>query len=210
MFNRDGIFGKKDENAPRTNDPRPVNVTPGLSGGAPARAQAPEAPKSDARYPEPAKAAPRDEQTTGSRLIVGPDIKLKGVEITDCDTLVVEGRVEASMDSRVVQIAEAGVFSGTVSIDVAEIRGRFEGELTARKQLVIYSTGRVSGRIRYGKIRIEEGGEVSGEVSTLAGGAPPVRQTQHTTTGAASESITGSDATTTSAGKQPGKSNAAA
>jgi cytoskeletal protein CcmA (bactofilin family) len=207
MFNRDGIFGKKDENAPRTNDPRPVNVTPGLSGGAPARAQATEAPKSDARYPEPAKATPRDE-TTGSRLIVGPDIKLKGVEITDCDTLVVEGRVEASMDSRVVQIAEAGVFSGTVSIDVAEIRGRFEGELTARKQLVIYSTGRVSGRIRYGKIRIEEGGEVSGEVSTLAGGAPPARQTPHAATGAGSD-ITGSDASAAS-GKQPGKSNATA
>src|SRR5215212_1077501 len=176
MFNRDGIFGKKDENAPRTNDPRPVNVTPGLSGGAPARPQATEAPKPEARHPEPAKAAPRDEQTTGSRLIVGPDIKLKGVEITDCDTLVVEGRVEASMDSRVVQIAENGVFSGTVSIDVAEIRGIFEGELTARKQLVIFSTGRVSGRIRYGKIRIEEGGEISGEVSTLVAPAPARQQ----------------------------------
>ena len=79
------------------------------------------------------------------------------------------------MDSRVVQIAENGVFAGTVSIDVAEIRGVFEGELTARKQLVIYSTGRVSGRIRYGKIRIEEGGEISGEVSTLAAIAPAAR-----------------------------------
>src|SRR2546430_9848763 len=108
-------------------------------------------PKADVRG---GTESPRSGGETVSKLIVGPDIKLKGVEITDCDTLVVEGRVEASMDSRVVQIAEAGVFSGTVSIDVAEIRGRFEGELTARKQLVIYSTGRVSGRIRYGKIRI--------------------------------------------------------
>ena len=102
-----------------------------------------------------------------SRLIVGPDIKLKGVEITDCDTLVVEGRVEASMDSRVIQIAENGVFIGKVGIDIAEIRGRFEGELDARKQLVIRSTGRVSGKIRYGKITIEEGGEISGDVAGL-------------------------------------------
>ena len=205
MFNRDGIFGKKDETPQRTNDPRPVNVTPGLSGGAPARPQPVEAAKPESRYPEPAKAQNRDEQaTTGSRLIVGPDIKLKGVEITDCDTLVVEGRVEASMDSRVVQIAEAGVFSGTVSIDVAEIRGRFEGELTARKQLVVYSTGRVSGRIRYGKIRIEEGGEISGEVSTLTGAAP-TRQTQGSTAG--ESDAAGSDAR---AGKQFGKTGAAA
>jgi cytoskeletal protein CcmA (bactofilin family) len=181
VFNRDGLFGKKDEN-PRS-DLRPVNVTPGLSGAAPAarpqvQPQSPlDTPKPDLRFAETPKAsaAARLEEAAGSRLIVGPDIKLKGVEITDCDTLVVEGRVEASMDSRVVQIAENGVFSGTVSIDVAEIRGVFEGELTARKQLVIFSTGRVSGRIRYGKIRIEEGGEISGEVSTLVTPAP-VRQ----------------------------------
>jgi cytoskeletal protein CcmA (bactofilin family) len=102
-----------------------------------------------------------------SKLIVGPDIKLKGAEITDCDTLVVEGRVEASMDSRVIQIAENGVFVGKVGIDIAEIRGRFDGELTARKQLVIRSTGRVSGKIRYGKVAIEEGGELSGDIGAI-------------------------------------------
>jgi cytoskeletal protein CcmA (bactofilin family) len=190
VFNRDGLFGKKDEN-PRS-DLRPVNVTPGLSGsggGAPLRPQpqpqqqphpqpSAETPRPDLRFTETPKAPVRVEEPAGSRLIVGPDIKLKGVEITDCDTLVVEGRVEASMDSRVVQIAENGVFSGTVSIDVAEIRGTFEGELTARKQLVIYSTGRVSGRIRYGKIRIEEGGEISGEVSTLSSATATSRQSQ--------------------------------
>jgi cytoskeletal protein CcmA (bactofilin family) len=104
-----------------------------------------------------------------SKLIVGPDIKLKGAEITDCDTLVVEGRVEASMDSRVIQIAENGVFIGKVGIDIAEIRGRFDGELTARKQLVIRATGRVSGKIRYGKVAIEEGGELSGDIGALPG-----------------------------------------
>src|SRR6266487_3163237 len=124
-----------------------------------------EAPKADLRGdPEPA----RSSRESVSKLIVGPDIKLKGAEITDCDTLVVEGRVEASMDSRVIQISEHGVFVGKVGIDVAEIRGRFEGELTARKQLVVRATGRVSGKIRYGRVAIEEGGELSGDVAALA------------------------------------------
>jgi cytoskeletal protein CcmA (bactofilin family) len=122
---------------------------------------------------ESSKAPQTQEEPAGSKLIVGPDIKLKGVEITDCDTLVVEGRVEASMDSRVVQIAEAGVFSGTATMDVAEIWGTFQGQLTVRKHLVIYATGRVSGEIRYGKIEIAEGGELSGTVSTLAGAQAP-------------------------------------
>ena len=124
-----------------------------------------ESPKADLRgATEPSRSGGE----TVSKLIVGPDIKLKGAEITDCDTLVVEGRVEASMDSRVIQIAEHGVFVGKAGIDVAEIRGRFEGELTARKQLVIRATGKVSGKVRYGKVAIEEGGEISGDIAALA------------------------------------------
>src|SRR6266704_2616083 len=124
----------------------------------------PEAPKADAReHSRPSRSG----EEAVSKLIVGPDIKLKGAEITDCDTLVVEGRVEASMDSRVIQISEHGVFVGKVGIDVAEIRGRFEGELTARKQLIIRATGKLSGKVRYGKIAIEEGGELSGDIAAL-------------------------------------------
>jgi cytoskeletal protein CcmA (bactofilin family) len=100
----------------------------------------------------------------GSKLTVGPNIKLKGVEITDCDTLVVEGLVEATMDSRVIQISEQGAFKGSAEIDVAEIRGQFNGNLTARQKLVIYSTGKVTGTVRYGKLVIEEGGQLAGEV----------------------------------------------
>jgi cytoskeletal protein CcmA (bactofilin family) len=106
-----------------------------------------------------------------SKLTVGPNIKLKGVEITDCDTLVVEGSVEATMDSRVIQISERGAFKGSAEIDVAEIRGLFEGNLTVRQKLVIYSTGKVSGKVRYGKLVVEEGGQLSGEIEAGTGPA---------------------------------------
>ena len=108
------------------------------------------------------------ENVLGARLIVGPDVKLKGAEILDCDTLVVECRVEATMDSRVIRIADQGSFSGKVSIDIAEIHGFFEGELTARSQLIIHSTGKVSGKIRYGKLVIDEGGELCGDINALS------------------------------------------
>lgn len=159
------MFGKKDENVRREN--RNANLTPGLNYPPTGRSQ-PETSTTNPPPPEPVKPAAKADDAKGSKLIVGPDIKLKGVEITDCDTLVVEGRVEAAMDSRVIQIAERGVFSGTVGIDVAEVRGRFEGELTARKQLVIHSTGRVSGKIRYGKITVEDGGQLSGDVDAIS------------------------------------------
>ncbi len=100
-----------------------------------------------------------------SRLTVGPHIKLKGVEITDCDTLVVEGSVQASMDSRVMQIAEGGAFTGSAQIDEAEIRGEFDGQLTARHKLMLYATAKVKGQIRYGKLVMEEGAQLSGDVA---------------------------------------------
>jgi cytoskeletal protein CcmA (bactofilin family) len=110
----------------------------------------------------PASSAPKENE---SKLTVGPNIKLKGVEITDCDTLVVEGTVEATMDSRVIQISERGAFSGSAEIDIAEIRGKFDGNLTVRQKLVIYATGKVTGKVRYGKVVIEEGGQLSGEIT---------------------------------------------
>ncbi|MDO5692015.1 MAG: polymer-forming cytoskeletal protein [Pseudomonadota bacterium] len=124
---------------------------------------------------------------SGAKLTVGPNIKLKGVEITDCDTLVVEGTVEATMNSRVIQIAEQGAFKGSAEIDIAEVRGVFDGNLTVRQKLVIFSTGKVTGKIRYGKIVIEEGGQLSGDITfgTASGGGdgkPAVKAEPQTAT----------------------------
>ena len=123
-----------------------------------------------------ATAAVTSHERKEAKLVVGPDIKLKGVEISDCDTLIVEGRVEATLDSRVLEITPHGVFQGTIAVDNAEIHGRFEGELTVRKQLVIYGAGKVSGKIRYAKIKVEEGAELSGEISMLDKASAAVRK----------------------------------
>jgi cytoskeletal protein CcmA (bactofilin family) len=165
MFKGDGLFGKRDE-LPRKDlkTAVPGQAAPTPAGPRPMQSE----PARNDSMAAPAPTPARNADGKGSKLIVGPDIKLKGVEITDCDTLVVEGRVEAAMDSRVIQIAEQGVFQGTAGIDVAEIRGRFEGELTARKQLVIHAGGKVTGKIRYGRLAIEEGGELSGDIGTIA------------------------------------------
>lgn len=108
-----------------------------------------------------------------SLLKVGPLIRLKGVEITDCDTLFVEGTVEATMDSRVMEIAPPGRFKGSADIDIAEIHGHFDGTLTVRERLVIHPTGRVTGTVRYGKLCIAEGGQLSGDVGLLSETSPP-------------------------------------
>ena len=158
------FFGRRDNETAG----RPVHAAPAPGPSVPVALQSPAAAAST--KPSPAAAE------NLSRLTVGPNIKLKGLEITDCDTLLVEGKVEANMKSRVIEIAEIGAFKGEAEIEVAEIRGRFEGSLVVRDKLVIHATGRVSGKVRYGKLVIEEGGQLAGEVqtgsATGAGAAP--------------------------------------
>ena len=157
------FFGKRDNDAFTSRNTLGSGIGATGTGGSPSGAVTPSSSvTSPSTAQRQASAVAQDSQ--GSKLTVGPNIKLKGVEITDCDTLVVEGSVEATMDSRVIQISERGSFKGSAEIDVAEIRGSFDGNLTVRQKLVIYSTGKVTGRIRYGKVVIEEGGQLSGEI----------------------------------------------
>jgi cytoskeletal protein CcmA (bactofilin family) len=153
VLQKDGFFRKRDEKRDDSffRPATPANTTPAPAANVAVEPVA--EVKSDARRE--------------AKLVVGPEIKIKGVEISDCDTLVVEGRIEATLDSRVLEITEHGVFQGTIAVDNAEIHGRFEGELTVRKQLVIHATGKCSGKIRYTKIKVEEGAELAGEISML-------------------------------------------
>jgi cytoskeletal protein CcmA (bactofilin family) len=165
MLTRDPFFGRQ----PVTPQPAGTTGTPGTTAqpvthATPAHAHD-VASRDNVRNAPKGAAVNSDAQ--GSQLIVGRNIRMKGVEITDCDTLVVEGHVEATMDSRMIQIAPDGTFAGTVGIDIAEISGAFSGELTVRKCLTIHATGKVSGKIRYHKVVIEEGGEISGEITRL-------------------------------------------
>ncbi len=157
------FFGKRDrDNDALTSRPAPLVGSGTNLSGSPVN---PSSLTAQAGLNAASAAAAPAAKEGGSKLTVGPNIKLKGVEITDCDTLVVEGLVEATMDSRLMQIAEQGEFKGSAEIDIAEIRGVFDGNLTVREKLVIHSTGKVTGKIRYGKIVIEEGGQISGEIS---------------------------------------------
>jgi cytoskeletal protein CcmA (bactofilin family) len=165
MLRSETLFGKRETNTPSS----PLNTASGIVPNGTAGFAKPAAPAGAPATPVAPQATSSNEG--GSKLIVGPNIKLKGVEITDCDTLYVEGRVEATIDSRVIQIAENGAFKGSAEIDIAEIHGEFDGELTVRQKLVIYSTGKVSGKVRYGKVVIEEGGQLAGDIQVGTGSA---------------------------------------
>ncbi|MEE8214191.1 MAG: polymer-forming cytoskeletal protein [Alphaproteobacteria bacterium] len=101
------------------------------------------------------------------RLVIARDVCISG-EITSCDRLIVEGRLEVSLPhARIIEVYPSGFFKGMADVEEADISGRFEGELIARDRLVVRSGGRINGTIRYGRIVIESGGEISGDMQTL-------------------------------------------
>jgi cytoskeletal protein CcmA (bactofilin family) len=179
------MFGRKqdDENTgdkkPVTTTATVVEATPPLALKQRAQAQAPgqvpPSSKAPLSHPEAIRRADmpsrRAESTESKMLIVGRDITLSG-EISACDRLVVEGRVEAKLtDCREIEIASTGAFAGAANIDIADVSGSFDGTLTAREYLIIRATGRVTGTVRFRQLEVERGGQVCGDVQVLDGAA---------------------------------------
>ena len=127
-------------------------------------------PLRSAAPPPPAPEAEREARSGETEadvrtLIIGPGVSVKG-EITSCNRLIVEGKIEAKLaDCPNVIIKEGGVFNGESTTENAEVQGSFDGNLVVRGRLLVQATGRVSGKIAYGDIEIERGGKISGEIS---------------------------------------------
>lgn len=101
------------------------------------------------------------------RLTIGAGITMSG-EIESCDYLLVEGTVEAALKgANILEIAETGVFYGTVEIEDATIAGRFEGDITAQGRLVLREGATVTGTIAYKELEIEAGAIIDGKLTPL-------------------------------------------
>jgi cytoskeletal protein CcmA (bactofilin family) len=106
--------------------------------------------------------------TDGRTLTIGQGITLSG-EIENCDQLLVEGTVEATLNgAKLLDIAETGVFYGSVDIEEAVIAGRFEGDITVDGRVTIEATGVVIGTMTYRELTVEAGATIEGKISSFA------------------------------------------
>jgi len=167
------MFGRKDTSESATQDQNAQNASSSrsLTPASPVPARRPlDMGTSVARRSERGpNADPRNIEER--KLIVGRGLSLSG-EITACDVLVVEGKVEAKLtDGKLLEITESGQFRGSVEIENADIAGRYDGQLTVHGRLTIRGTGRVSGMVKYGELEVNVGGQIIGEMQVVGGGA---------------------------------------
>ncbi len=102
-------------------------------------------------------------------LLMGRDINLKGGQISSCKRLTLDGQIVDAVltGAQILEVSPLGTFKGKAEVDEAIIAGRFEGELTARKRLIVRESGSITGKVRYGTIVIEPGGQISGEMQSF-------------------------------------------
>jgi len=110
--------------------------------------------------------APEPSKVEEGRLIIGAGVILKG-NIECCRTLEVNGEVEAEIKCDQLVINEGGMLKGSVTAKTAEISGSLSGIARIQEKVMIRSTGRFSGNLTYGGIRIEMGGLARGELEEI-------------------------------------------
>lgn len=116
---------------------------------------------------EPIKNQATSIDSDDNKLVVGKNIILNG-EIKSCEKLIVDGTVEAKLNkAQSIIISSNGYFKGNAEVNEADISGTFEGTLAAKDLLVIRKSGKIVGSLSYARIKIEDGGQVVGNMACI-------------------------------------------
>ena len=103
--------------------------------------------------------------------IIGPGMKIVG----DCSsdgTIRVEGKVEGSVNAgKSVVVGKDGSVKGDISTQDAIIAGTVNGSVNAESRVELQSTCRVQGDIRSRRVKLDEGGQVDGQLHMGASAA---------------------------------------
>jgi cytoskeletal protein CcmA (bactofilin family) len=100
------------------------------------------------------------------RVFVDQGLSLRG-ELSGCDHLAVAGHVESDVAMRILDILDPGSFKGSATVGEARIAGRYEGALTVAETLVVGPSAHIRGSVRCGRLRLENGGRIEGELRVL-------------------------------------------
>ncbi len=97
--------------------------------------------------------------------IIDKELKIDG-SISSTGKLIIKGQVTGTIDGDVVVIAEDGIVnSSATKVSSLTIGGKFQGEVSASKELIILSTGTCAGKVECQDLIVENGGVLNADVS---------------------------------------------
>lgn len=111
--------------------------------------------------------------------IIGPGMKVVG-DCTSDGTIRVEGRVEGSVKAaKSVVVGKDGMVKGDIVTQDAIIAGRVNGSVSAESRIELQASCRVQGDIRSRRVKLDEGGQVDGQLHMGAKGSPTEELSAH-------------------------------
>lgn len=100
-------------------------------------------------------------------LVVGQGIHIQGT-FNDIETLIVEGSIETSVIKlKKLIIQQSGVFRGSVETQDIEVTGLLEGNVTAQGNLTVTASGKLIGKAKCRRLKVEDGGQITGQVEMI-------------------------------------------
>jgi len=99
-------------------------------------------------------------------LILGEGAVLKG-EVKSGRRVEVWGYVEGGVNASELVVHEGGKVFGHVKSETAEVRGTLQGDVRVQQLFALRRTGSAAGKIKYGRLSMEEGAELSAHVRNI-------------------------------------------
>lgn len=99
-------------------------------------------------------------------LVIGEDAFLKG-DVRNGSRIEVYGYIEGGVAGHQLVVRPGGRCFGTVKVEDADIHGTLQGEISVKQLITIRSTGSVAGNVKYGRLAMEMGGNLTAEVRNV-------------------------------------------
>ena len=101
---------------------------------------------------------------SASSLQIGNGVTITGSIKAD-NEVTIQGTLDGDVDCHCLIVSKSGNIKGKIKTETMTIEGKSDGEITVNDLLQIKSTGSVSGKVFYGKIQVEDGGKLIGEIN---------------------------------------------
>jgi|SRR5260221_468773 len=116
---------------------------------------------------------------SNSKNVLSSDVEIKG-NLKFSGELTLEGKLEGEINSDgVLHLGETGAVNGNLNVNSVTVRGRLNGNITAKDRIEIKAKAEVFGDIRAAKLVIEEGvtfvGKTEVNPNKVAPSTPPPR-----------------------------------
>ncbi len=103
---------------------------------------------------------------TQGRAVIGSDAVIKG-KIRNGRLIEVHGYIEGDITAEKIVVHNGGRVFGKLKAQNAEVNGTVQGDVAIRELISIGSSGSVSGNVRYGRLALAQGGDLSADVRNI-------------------------------------------